>query len=95
MDLSICKCDINYFKNEARKQIVQIQYLIIGFNAHRTTLSHCSKVSEQLLPTSILTLSGSSNRQLVDKAGPQTTQEPHCPRKYGAAWLLACKGVVR
>ena len=49
-------------------------------------------VSKQLLFISVLTLSGTSNRQLVGKAGPQTTQEPHCPRKYGAAWLLACKG---
>ena len=50
-------------------------------------------VSKQLLFTSILTLSGTSNRQLVGKASPQTTHKPHCPRKYGAAWLLACKGV--
>ena len=28
----------------------------------------------------------------MGKAGPQTTQEQHCPTMSDAAWLLACKG---
>ena len=54
-----------------------------------------TKVSEQFSPTLYLPcqepLTGSSWTQ----AGPQTTQELHCPGMYAAAWLLACKGVVR
>ena len=69
--------------------------LVFFIITHRTTLPHCSKVSEQFSPTLYLPcqepLTGSSWTQ----AGPQTTQELHCPGMYAAAWLLACKGVVR
>ena len=92
MDLSTCK--IKYKLPKKTKINSSNLILIFTFNTYRTTVPHCSKVSEQSLLNSVLTLSGTSNRQLVDKAGPHTSQEQHCPRKYGAAWLLASKEIV-
>lgn len=48
--------------------IVQAHVFICTFNRHEITLPHCSKVSEQLLSNSVLTLSGTSNNQLMDTA---------------------------
>ena len=49
------------------------------FHIHRTTLPRCSKFSEQLVSNSVLTLSGTSNRQVVDKAGPRPHRSHNVP----------------
>ena len=71
------KYNINYPRNEENKQSNPV--FNYYFHTHRTTLPRCSKFSEQLVSNSVLTLSGTSNRQVVDKAGPQPHRSHNVP----------------